>query len=173
MPAGLTVAIALLVQAGAAPAYGPPAPAPPAKPAARKAEQNCPAATPKADSREIVVCAPKPQGYRLNPDVIEAKREMRSGRLKRPERFIRNDCGTIGPMGCRFGGIDLMGAALTALTMAGKAVKGENVGKMFVTDPHPSEYQLYLEAKQAREAREIEAAKTGDAAALPDRARTP
>lgn len=162
MPAGLTVAIALLVQASAAPVYGPPAPVAPAKPAARKVEPGCATRTPAADSREIVVCAQKPQGYRLNPDVIEAKREMHAGRLKRPERFVQSDCGTIGPMGCRFGGIDLMGAALTALTMASKAAKGENVGKMFVTDGHADEYHLYLEAKQAREARDIAAAKALD-----------
>jgi hypothetical protein len=172
MPAGLSVAIALLVQASTAPAYGPPAPAPSAtKPAAKKVEESCATAPHKPD--QIVVCAQKPQGYRLNPDVIEAKREMRTGRLKRPERFTRNDCGTIGPMGCRFGGIDLMSAAVTALTMVDKAARGENVGKMFVTDPQPDEYHLYLQAKRAREAREIEAAKTQDAAATPDGGRTP
>src|SRR4051794_26779316 len=70
MPAGLSVAIALLVQAGTAPAYGPPAPAPPAtRPAAKKVEESCASAPHKPD--QIVVCAQKPQGYRLNPDVIE------------------------------------------------------------------------------------------------------
>ena len=55
-------------------------------------------------------------------------------------------------------GIDLLGAAMVLGTMATKAVKGENVGKMFVTDPQPTEYQLYLEAKREREAKEAEKA---------------
>src|SRR5215210_7790938 len=96
MPAGLPVAIALLVAApgvaaappAPSPSYGPPAPPPPApKPPVKRAGAGCATPTPKADTREIVVCAERPQGYRLDPDVIEAKREMRSGRRKPPERF--------------------------------------------------------------------------------------
>jgi hypothetical protein len=37
---------------------------------------------------------------------------------------------------------------------------------MFVTDPHPSEYQLYLEAKARREAREAEKAAARSRTAL-------
>ena len=53
-------------------------------------------------------------------------------------------------------GIDLMAAASTVVAMVNTAVTGGNVGKMFVTDPTPSEYQLYLEAKKRREAKEAE-----------------
>ena len=139
MPAGLPVAIALLLAAQTpAPSYGPPAPAPPPRPAEKRAEQGCATQAPKADTREIVVCAERPQGYRLDPDVIEAKREMRSGRRKPPERFVDNTCATIGPMGCRFvPGVNLVDAALTLAAMADKAIKGENVGRMFITDPQP------------------------------------
>lgn len=160
MPAALPVAIALLSAAPAS-SYGPPAPAAaPGKPAAKRAEQGCATQTPKADAHEIVVCAERPQGYRLDPDVIEAKREMRSGRRKPPERFVDKTCATIGPMGCRFEpGVNLVDAALTLATMVDRAVKGENVGRMFITDPQPDEYQLYLEAKRRREGRAMQAAK--------------
>jgi hypothetical protein len=40
--------------------------------------------------------------------------------------------------------------------MVERAAKGESVGDMFITDPHPSEYQLYVMAKKRREAREAE-----------------
>lgn len=165
MPAGLPVAIALLL-AAPAPTYGPPAPATPPKPGEKRAEEGCTTQTPKADTREIVVCAERPEGYRLDPDVTNAKREMRelrAGRRKPPERFVDHNCATIGPMGCRFvPGVNLVDAALTLATMADKALKGENVGRMFVTDPQPDEYQLYLEAKRRREMRGIQAVKRQD-----------
>jgi len=85
---------------------------------------------------------------------------MRGGRRKPPERFTDNNCAMIGPMGCRFvPGINLVDAALTLATMVDKAVRGENVGRMFITDPQPDEYQLYLEAKRRREGRQAAAAK--------------
>jgi hypothetical protein len=55
-------------------------------------------------------------------------------------------------------GINLIGAALTAGEMAERLAKGEEVGSMFVTDPHPSEYQLYQMAKERREAEEAQKA---------------
>lgn len=129
--------------------------------AAKPSDQGCADASTGADQRQIVICAQRPQGYRLNPDVMEAKRLRRSGgRPHNPhETFADRSCATVGPMGCRgAAGINLVAAAITAAAMVQKAVKGENVGRMFVTDPQPSEYQLYLEAKRAREEREAEAA---------------
>ena len=41
--------------------------------------------------------------------------------------------------------------------MAKRLAEGKEIGSMFVTDPHPSEYQLYQEAKREREAKEAEA----------------
>ena len=180
MLAGLPVAIALLAQGASAappqappavnasPTYGPTLPAPPAPQAEPpqklaeaevKAAERCVSAPPTANSDEIVVCVQRPEGYRLNPDLVEARRAMRSGRPKRPERMVDNSCASVGPMGCTGGGgINLLGAAIALGTMAAKAVQGENIGKMFITDPQPTEYQLYLEAKRNREAREAEAA---------------
>jgi hypothetical protein len=54
----------------------------------------------------------------------------------------------------------LIGAALTAVEMAQRAAKGQEVGSMFVTDPHPTEYQLYLMAKYRREQEDLEKAAT-------------
>lgn len=178
MLAALPVAIALLAQAASAapaqspaevnasPAYGPTLPAPPkaetpvkVAEAEVQAAERCVSTPPTAVADEIVVCVQRPEGYRLNPDLVEARRAMRSGRPKRPERMVDNSCASVGPMGCTGGaGINLLGAAITLGTMAAKAVQGENVGKMFITDPQPTEYQLYLEAKRNREAKEADAA---------------
>jgi len=166
MPIGLPVAIVMLAQtASAAPAYGPTPPAPPPKPPVKTAPapsaNNCASLKASADATVIVVCGQKPEGYRLNPDVMEAKREIRSaGRPTRPGPGGAHDNSAcvVGPQGCATAGINLIGAALTAGEMAARLAKGEEIGSMFQTDPHPSEYQLYVEAKRRREAKEAEAA---------------
>jgi hypothetical protein len=77
-------------------------------------------------------------------------------------------------MGCRGGPtIDLLAAAVTAATMVEKAMKGENVGQMFVTDAQPSEYQLYQQAKKDREEKEAAAAAKAVAAAARAKAAQP
>ncbi|HZB69175.1 MAG TPA: hypothetical protein VE403_02320 [Sphingomicrobium sp.] len=156
MPAGLSIAIALLV--GAAPEAGqaPTSPAP-----AAKADNGCGPTPRDIEPGEIFVCAPKPQGYRIDPDVLEANRAKRRGKLKRPERMADTSCASVGPFGCTGlggGGINLLGAAMVLGSMATKAIQGENVGKMFITDRTPTEYELYKEAKREREAKEAEAA---------------
>ena len=154
----------LLILAEAPAAAEPSVPPPAATAAGPEADDGCDEAERgSGDTRTITVCAERPEGYRLNPDVMAAKKaKKRHGRgaaPKRPENFKHNDCATVGPMGCRGEGvIDVVSAALVAAQMAAKAAQGENVGKMFVTDPHPSEYQLYLMAKAEREAREAEEA---------------
>jgi hypothetical protein len=144
--------------------YGPAAPPRPrSKAVLASAPDPCKTTEPKdvnPETREIVVCAPRVEGYRIDPDVLEAQRAKKNHtRPRRPERLVDRSCETVGPMGCRDGaGINLLAAAVTAATMIERAVKGENVGEMFITDPQPDEYQLYLEAKHAREVREAEQA---------------
>jgi hypothetical protein len=176
MLAGLTVAIALLASppSDASPAPDPAAAKPPeSKPVAKAADDSCREAMAKADTREIVICAQKPQGYRLNPDVMQARREMRSGgRPTRPGPGGYRDTSrcVVGPEGCPSFGINLIGAALTAGEMASRLAKGQEIGSMFVTDPQPTEYQLYLEAKREREAKEAEKAAKGKAKGKADAA---
>jgi hypothetical protein len=143
---------------GYGPRYDPPTAEPKPKPVA------APAPDPICQSREqqgqIVICAPRPQGYRLNPDIMEAKREKRSG--GRPPRsgpiaMKDNSCQVVGPAGCFNAGINMLAAAATAAEMAKRLAEGKEIGSMFVTDPSPDEYQLYLMAKARREAREAEA----------------
>ncbi len=123
-----------------------------------------PAPDPICQSREqqgqIVICAPRPQGYRLNPDVMEARREKRSGGAPKPPEYRTKDnsCQVVGPMGCFNPGVNLLAAAATAAEMAKRLADGKEIGSMFVTDPHPDEYHLYLMAKARREAREAEEA---------------
>ena len=152
MPAGL--ALVLLAQAASAD----PVAAPPKAPVAR--QDGCANPQPKADTQQIVICAPKTDGYRLNPDVMEARREVHNGgRLKRPENFKDYPCtGGVGPAPCFSAGIPILAAAVTAAEMAKRLAQGKEIGSMFVTDPHPDEYHLYLIAKARREAREAEAA---------------
>ena len=160
MPVGLSVAIALLAEAAA---YGPVAPpqAPPPKLAPKSVADDCAEPRTSANQREIVICAQRPNGYRLDPDVMEARREKKealAGRPRRPESMKDNPCATVGPMGCRGGaGFNIAAAAIAAATIAQRLAKGEEIGSILVTDPSPSEYQLYVDAKHRREAREAEA----------------
>ena len=172
MLAGLTVALALLAQAaGANPAaYGPqppPAAKPKPKPPAAKTD-GCRTAAPSADATEIIVCAERPQGYRIDPDVRAAKRHSRSGRPSRSTAHMKDTaCASVGPAGCigTGAGINLLGAALTAAEMASKLARGESIASMFVTTPEPTEYDLYVAAKRQREAEEAAAAAKLQAAA--------
>ena len=176
MMSGLPIILAFAAQAAAAqpataPGYGPTSPPQP-KPVVKAAAEPCKATDPKDvkdDTQEIVVCAVRVEGYRIDPDVLEAARAKKNHtRPRRPERLVDRSCESVGPMGCRDGaGINLLAAAVTAATMIEKAVKGENVGEMFITDPQPDEYQLYLEARHAREAREAEQAAVLKAKAAP------
>jgi hypothetical protein len=167
--AALPTALFLLAQTASAapadPSYGAAAPAP-AKPAitpAKTAEQQCAQQQADPNSKDIVVCAIRPQGYRIDPDVLAAKRMKKKGDPGPPknphETYADHSCATVGPMGCRGGaGFDVAGAAMAAANMIDKAVKGENVGQTLVTDPTQSEYKLYQEAKREREAKEAEKA---------------
>jgi hypothetical protein len=153
MPVGLIFAAALLGQAD----DGPGAVPTPAKPDSAQ----CSPATPDPDSSQIVICAQRPQGYRIDPDVLEAKRarkEALAGRHNPPQNFKDHSCAVVGPAPCMDAPVvSLLGAAATAAEMAERLGKGEEIGSMFVTDPQPTEYQLYQDAKKRREAKEAEA----------------
>ena len=147
---GSPAVLVLLAQLAGAP--GPAAPAPSA--AARPGDEACP--PPSAESTTIVICTQRPQGYRINPDVMEAKREAHGG--GRPVRQVTErpppECATVGPFPCFRPGINLLAAGATAAEMARRIGSGEEIGSMFVTDPQPDEYHLYLMAKARREADE-------------------
>ena len=118
----------------------------------------CQTPYPDEDDEEIVICVERQQGYRIDPDVSEAKRQANRQKLKRPERFADKSCASVGGHGCGTAGINVLAAARTAAEMAERAVTGGNVGEMFITDPQPDEYQLYLQAKREREAKKAEEA---------------
>ena len=165
MPIGLSVAIAIFAQAAGPAASAAPTTPPAATPAptaaATKTDNACRTAPPSADATEIVVCAERSQGYRLDPDVMAAKRGARSDVRGKPTAHMKdNGCASVGPAGCigAAAGVNLIGAALTAAEMAAKLARGESIGQMFVTTPEPNEYQRYLAAKRQREAAEAEAA---------------
>ena len=175
MPVGLSVALALSAQAAAAspPSYGP-APAvisTPAAAPAKETQHECTTpAAPDPNSREIVVCAVRPNGYRLDPDVLAAKRLKKKGESIRPrnphETFADHSCATVGPMGCRGQPtIDIFTAGAALAEMAARLSKGQEIGSMFQTQPTSSEYQLYLQAKKQREEDDADKAAKAKAAA--------
>ena len=140
-----------LVALQAAASVGPPAPPKPRKVAA--ATSSCQTPT-LSEPGVIVVCAPPPQGYGLDPDVIAARKLHRnkSGPGRR-ELLANTTCRTVGPGGCIAPpAIDLVSAVAMAATMVRTALTGGNVGKLFVTTPEPTEYELYAAAKADREA---------------------
>jgi len=158
---GLPVALALAAQP-TPDAAAPPRQAPtvaPDEPAINVASADpCPTTRPSADTREIVICAERQEGYRIDPDIYSVNRAKRGrGPIPHgPESIPDITACTVGPQGCTTAGINLVGAALTAAEMAKRVAEGKEIGSMFVTDPHPTEYQLYLAAKHAREQRELE-----------------
>ena len=119
---------------------------------------ECSPKVPDLNSREIIVCAPKPEGYRIDPDVMaakKAKRQALAGRPKPPENFKDHSCKVVGPAPCMDApGINLLAAAATAAEMAKRLSTGQEIGSMFVTDPQTTEYQYYKQAKKEREAKE-------------------
>ena len=157
MLSGLPIVMLFAAQAAAAgESYGPALPpAPKPNPKAVAAASPCAAPAVDKDKGEIFVCAPRPEGYRIDPDVLKASKQARNRtRPRPPERLVDNSCASVGPHGCTTTGINLLNAVLVVATMAQKAVSGGNVGQMFVTDPHLSEYELYRLAKSEREAKE-------------------
>jgi hypothetical protein len=168
MPAGLTVAIALFAQAATAaspsqPVYGP-APLAPAKPASTaKAVRECVNQNKDPNGNEIVVCAVKPEGYRLPADIVEARRLKKQGITGPPhnphETFADHSCATVGPMGCRgTPTINLLAVAVTAAEIQQRLAKGQEIGSIFQTEKASSDYKLFLQAKAEREAKEAQAA---------------
>ena len=141
-------------------AYGPPPPTPVDNRGKAAAE---PCQSP--ESRDIVVCAQRKQGLRLDPDVAEARRtaDAASRSTTAPTPTAQASCSSL-PQGCGTGlaGLDLLNVAVVVATTAVKAAKGEDWKKVLRTGG-PDEYQLYLQAKQEREAREQE---VRDAAAI-------
>ena len=106
-----------------------------------------------------MVCAQRKQGLRIDTDVVDARRQTdqnaRSATATMPA--AQANCAAT-PQGCGTGlaGLDLANVALVVATTAVKAAKGEDWTKV-LKPGGPDEYQLYLQAKQEREAREQEA----------------
>ena len=163
MPIGLPVAFLLFAQASSAEAATAPAavssaPAPPGS-----SQRDCIAQDNDPSANQIVICAPKPQGYRLPPDIVEARRLKKQGDTVRPhnphETYADHSCATVGPMGCRgTPTLNLIAVAAVAAKIGQRLSNGQAVGTVFETTPSSSEYQFYLEAKRLREEKEAAAA---------------
>ena len=175
MSVGVFFAAAVLAQAADAPAapapapqaahgYGPATPAPPRGVATvQTAAKDCSPKNPDPTGA-IVVCVEKPNGYRIDPDVLnarKAKRQADTGGPRPPERYADTSCSVVGSGGCAFApAINVLAAAMTAAEIGARLAKGEEIGSIFKTEPAAgsTEYQLYQQAKKARERKEAEAA---------------
>ena len=177
MPVGLSVAIVLFAQAassaptpaGAKSAYGPVAAAPSSPPPSPsdQTQRECTSQASGPKGNEIVVCAIKPDGYRLPPDIVEARRLKKEGVTIRPhnphETFADHSCAHVGPMGCLGAPtLDLLAVAATAAEISKRMAKGQEIGSIFQTEKSSTDYQYYQIAKKERE--EKEAAAAGKAA---------
>ena len=169
MPFGLPVAFALLAQAAAAsPApgsdarYGPvPAVAPPPK-VSTEPTRECVNQNQNPNGNEIIVCAIKPEGYRLPPDIVEARRLKKQGITGSPhnphESYADRSCANVGPMGCRgTPAINLLAVAATAAQISQRLAKGQEIGSIFETQKSSTDYQLFQMAKKSREEKEAAA----------------
>lgn len=152
---------------------GPQAPgSEPVKIVAAEASKDCSPTAPDPNSREVVVCVQKPQGFRIDPDVIaatKAKREASRGRLKTPQDKLRdNSCTVVGAQGCIFAApeINLLAAAATAAEISKRLAEGKEIGSIFVTEPQKDEYRYYQDAKKEREQKEAAAAVKAHLAAM-------
>lgn len=164
MSIGLLFAAAALAQASDAPAYGPAAPdLPKAVAGAEPARKDCSPTAPDPESGAIVVCVVKPNGYRIDPDILSAKdarRKEQTGGPRAPERYADK----VPPVGPQYGcmGVqcaNLIGVALTAAQMAAKLANGATVGSVMKTQPEGStEYQYYQQATAEREQKQADRA---------------
>ena len=99
MLSGLPIVLLFAAQAAAAESYGPAQPPAP-KPKTEAAASACAAPVVDKDKGEIFVCAPRPEGYRIDPDVLKASKQARNRtKLRPPERLIDNSCASVGPHG--------------------------------------------------------------------------
>lgn len=166
MGAGAILFMAAVAQTADAPAaYGPANPAPQVAAAgAPSPRKDCSPEAPDPDSDTIVVCVVKPEGYRIDPDILaakKAKRKQDQGRpLSRSEKLADKTC-SVGPHACVDTGVNLLAAALTAAQIADRLSKGQEIGSVFRTDPQMSEYEFYQLAKAERERRKAEAGGDG------------
>lgn len=153
---------------------------PPSTPTAASS-QVAPKATDQAcrsqDPRDIVVCAQRGQPYRLDPDVMDANRQVETNNRSATSAIppAQASC-SASPMHCPMGleSLDVANVAIVAATIAVKAAKGEDWKSAFKPGG-PDEYQLYQQAKRRREAKAMDrlAADARSKARAAERAKAP
>jgi hypothetical protein len=161
-PAAATTTVATPDRSGSS--YGPPAPVKPKPPLpiVSSAADRCPRSADPSGT-EIVVCAPKVQPYRIDPDILAGKKayrhSRRSAQATPPYRGRDRSCAVVGPAGCiaAAAGVNLLATIAVIGEIGERLSKGQEIGSIFKTTPEMDEYQYYLAAKKEREAKEAEA----------------
>ena len=108
MFSGVAIVLLFAAPAAAVESYGPALPPAP-QPKKEAAVRACAAPPVDKDKGEIFVCAPRPEGYRIDPDVLKASEQARNRTKPRPpERLVDNSCASVGPHGCTTTGVCLL-----------------------------------------------------------------
>lgn len=108
---------------------------------------------PPGEDGEVVVCAQRgPSPYRIDPDVLQAMRakERAANPPRPPAPIAEADPCKVGPSGCPGeGAVDFIRPALVMLSVAVKAIQGEDWREPLRTGP--DDYQTYSEEKAKRD----------------------
>ena len=114
--------------------------------------------------RNILVCGKRGQEYRVDPDVMQANREVQTNERSAtsatpPAQAVCSRQPVRPPPGCGegLGSLDLVNVAIVVGTTAVRAAKGEDWKGIF-RPGGADEYQLYQQAKRERDARDAERA---------------
>lgn len=102
----------------------------------------------RPDDDEIIVCGRKGSPYRIDPAVLAGTRAREARDDRRPEQrttVSTEKCSPVGGMSCGENVLPVSAIALTVVTAAVKAAKGEDLRPMLRT--RPSEYEAYQHAK--------------------------
>jgi hypothetical protein len=85
MLSGLPIVLLFAAQSAASDSYGPALPPAP-KPKTEAPVSACAAPVVDKDKGEIFVCAPRPEGYRIDPDVLKASKQVRNRTNPQPDQ---------------------------------------------------------------------------------------
>jgi hypothetical protein len=139
-----------LVTAAAQAAASPIPPAPAAIDAGGKVEWSSPAGCKTPHPSDLIICGKRRDPYRIDPNVLEASREVDALPPKPPVTADAtvNGNGCVGPSTCQGGVIPLVGMAIVAAKAAALAANGDDWREAIRI--HEDEYRLYKQAEERR-----------------------
>ena len=115
-----------------------------------------PGCGPRSDKPdEVVVCGSGEERFRIDPSTLSVMRSrgaMRTDPTLGRARLFKEACNPVGPMAaCQSDTLPVLPMAVKAVTMIGKALKGEDLKPML--RPESTEYERYQAAEAERQER--------------------